>query len=164
MAQMHYPGFWSRVVARGAAYLALMLGVSALAYLAAGVWPRPVTLLVVCTGSLAAAILLSIAIQRQREAERALARRATALEDALQQIQNELDAHDRDRAELRRSEARLAAVLNTAVDGIFTVDSQGVILSANLAAARIFGYNQGELEGRPITDIMPEPYRTRHPL
>ena len=170
MMQQIYLGFWKRVVTRGAAYLALMLGASAMAYQAAGAWPRPVSLLVVCTGSFVAAALLAVTVQRQREAERALAHRAVALEDALSQIQVELDAHDKDRAALaranaglRRSETRLTAVLDTAVDGIFIVDSNGLILSANPAGADIFGYNPGELEGQPVTVLMPEPYRTRHP-
>ncbi len=297
--------FLNRVLAHGLVYLALMLGASALAYFLAGVSPRPVSFLVVGTGSLGAAILLAVVLQRLKETERSLARRTVALEGAVKHLQDELDEHDRDRAELavrnaelhgvldaasqvsiiatdqrgtitvfnsgaenllgftaeemigkatpetfhlaaeirahedvlrqehgieaqgfevlvalartgrhdtrewtyvrkdgrnlqvelsvtaRRdvdgrligflgiavditdritaqeallhSEAKLEAILDTAVDGIFTVDVLGIIRSANLAAARIFGYAPEELEGRPLTDLMPEPHRTLHP-
>lgn len=64
--------------------------------------------------------------------------------------------------ELRESEARLAAVLENAVDAIFTVGGDGRIRSANAAACRIFGYAQGELVGRNVSQLMPEPFHSQH--
>ena len=63
---------------------------------------------------------------------------------------------------LRDREARLAAVLETAVDGIITIDEHGIIESVNAATERIFGYSESELVGQPIELLMPEPYRSRH--
>ena len=63
---------------------------------------------------------------------------------------------------LRDREARLEAVLQTAVDGIITIDEQGIIESVNAATERIFGYEATELVGRPIEMLMPEPYRSGH--
>lgn len=48
---------------------------------------------------------------------------------------------------LRDREARLAAILGTVTDAIFTVEASGRIESANAAAARLFGYPETVLTG-----------------
>lgn len=65
-------------------------------------------------------------------------------------------------AALRESEARLAAVLENAVEAIFTVGEDGAIRSANAAACQVFGYAHGELVGRNVKMLMPEPYHSQH--
>lgn len=60
------------------------------------------------------------------------------------------------------SSARLDAVLDTAVDGILTIDAQGIMESANPAARRIFGYRLDELIGRNVSMLMPSPDREAH--
>ena len=69
---------------------------------------------------------------------------------------------DRTRERLVDREARLNAVLDTAVDGIITIDQEGVIESVNAATERIFGYSAEELLGRNISVLMPAPDRDRH--
>ncbi|MCK8603507.1 response regulator [Desulfoferrobacter suflitae] len=64
--------------------------------------------------------------------------------------------------QLRDSEERLQAVVNTAVDGIITIDQQGMIESVNPAAAAIFGYDPNEVVGRDVGIFMGEPYRSQH--
>ena len=56
---------------------------------------------------------------------------------------------------LRESQARIQAVLNTAVDGILTIDQRGIIESANPSAGRLFGYDPAKLIGRNISMLMP---------
>jgi diguanylate cyclase (GGDEF)-like protein/PAS domain S-box-containing protein len=68
---------------------------------------------------------------------------------------------DRSRQE-QSSRSRLQAVLQTASDGIVTIDEQGMIESFNSAAERIFGWREGELIGRPVALLMPEPHRAGH--
>ncbi len=66
------------------------------------------------------------------------------------------------REALQLSEARLYAVVNTAVDGIITINTAGIIQTVNPAAARIFGYAPEEMVGRPVTMLQIEPYRSEH--
>ncbi len=74
------------------------------------------------------------------------------------------DVTERKRTEdaLRESEARGRAILETTVDGIVTVDEGGIIRSFNQAAERIFGYAADEVLGKPLSLLMPSPYREEH--
>lgn len=57
---------------------------------------------------------------------------------------------------------RLQAIIETAIDGIITIDAAGIVESVNPAAARIFGYRPEEIIGQNIKMLMPEPDRSRH--
>jgi PAS domain S-box-containing protein len=63
---------------------------------------------------------------------------------------------------LAHTEAQIRSVIETATDGIVTIDEKGSILNANPAAERIFGYTREELIGRNVSMLMPEPYRGQH--
>ena len=63
---------------------------------------------------------------------------------------------------LRASEQRLRAILNTATDAIVTINYQGIIVEANPATLRMFGYRDEELIGQNVRILMPEPYRGEH--
>jgi two-component system sensor kinase FixL len=78
--------------------------------------------------------------------------RVTVPEGELEQARERLD--DR--------QARLDAILDTAVDGIITIDETGIIESVNAATQRIFGYTADELVGQNIKLLMPAPYREQH--
>ena len=65
--------------------------------------------------------------------------------------------------DLRASEARKAAVLETALDSIITIDQQGRILDFNPAAEKTFGYPRVEVLGREMAElIIPPGLRDRH--
>ncbi len=66
------------------------------------------------------------------------------------------------RAALEEAHQRSAAILDTAVDGIITIDEQGCIQSANKAAERIFGYPESEIIGKNVSVLMPPPYGAKH--
>ena len=57
---------------------------------------------------------------------------------------------------------RLEAIIETATDGIITIDQFGIIESANSAVSKMFGYSREELLGNNISLLMPDPYRQEH--
>ncbi|MCU0428517.1 MAG: PAS domain-containing sensor histidine kinase [Cytophagaceae bacterium] len=63
---------------------------------------------------------------------------------------------------LSELELRLQAIIDNAVDGIITIDTRGIIESANPAVNRIFGFTEDELVGKNISVLMPDPDRSRH--
>lgn len=67
--------------------------------------------------------------------------------------------HKRAISDLRKSEARYRAVVNTASDAIIIISSDGVIRSFNRGAERIFDYRAEEVTGQLFTLIMPERFR-----
>src|SRR5215469_7562732 len=67
-------------------------------------------------------------------------------------------------AELQESEGRMRAIVNTAQNGIITIDDNGTIEGLNPAAERIFGYSPEETVGRNVNMLMPEPFRGEHDI
>ena len=66
-------------------------------------------------------------------------------------------------SEVRESEARLRAFLETSIDGIVTMDFEGRILEFNPAAERLFGYARSEAIGRLVADLLiPDRLREAH--
>ncbi len=66
------------------------------------------------------------------------------------------DITDRKQAEgaLRRSEARKAAVVETALDAIVSIDHEGRIIEWNPAAEKTFGYSRELALGRDMADLI----------
>ncbi|CAK0774936.1 two-component system, sensor histidine kinase [uncultured Gammaproteobacteria bacterium] len=63
---------------------------------------------------------------------------------------------------MRFDQSMAIAILSAAVDGVITIDERGRILTVNPATQRIFGYRPGEIIGRNVSMLMPEPYRSAH--
>jgi diguanylate cyclase (GGDEF)-like protein/PAS domain S-box-containing protein len=58
-------------------------------------------------------------------------------------------------ARLREREARLQAILNKAADAILTIDGDGVLMSANAAAGRLFGYAPEKMTALKLDSLIP---------
>ena len=58
---------------------------------------------------------------------------------------------------LRRSEARKAAILDSALDCIVTIDHAGRITEFNPAAERTFGYRRDAVVGKPLAEVIIPP-------
>jgi signal transduction histidine kinase/DNA-binding response OmpR family regulator/HAMP domain-containing protein len=56
--------------------------------------------------------------------------------------------------ELRESEARIRTILNTAAEGIVTIDEKGQLESFNQAAERIFGYPAADVRGQHFRKLL----------
>ena len=63
---------------------------------------------------------------------------------------------------LRDSAARMSAIVDTAIDAILVIDEIGLIDSVNPATEALFGYLAGEMVGKNIKMLMPEPYAAEH--
>lgn len=60
------------------------------------------------------------------------------------------------------SEARLASVLGTAVDGIVVMDDAARIILFNKACETLFGYSAEEVRGKNVKMLMPADYAHEH--
>jgi PAS domain S-box-containing protein len=65
-------------------------------------------------------------------------------------------------AALADSEKRLRAILDSAVEGIITIDERGLIESINPAAEKTFGWKAFDVIGKNVNILMPSPDRERH--
>ncbi|WEZ84062.1 PAS domain-containing sensor histidine kinase [Rhizobium sp. 32-5/1] len=63
---------------------------------------------------------------------------------------------------LQESEKRLAAIIETAVDGFITIDARGKVLAVNPACEKIFGYRADEILQQNVSMLMPTPYHEAH--
>jgi len=64
--------------------------------------------------------------------------------------------------DLRRSQARLHAVIYNISEGIISINTQGIIEHANPAVETVFGYKPEELLGLNIGMLLPKPSRSEH--
>lgn len=82
--------------------------------------------------------------------------------DGLYVLAIDLTERERLRQQLAAESRRARLVLDTAVDGIITIDESGIIQSYNSAAERIFGWRAEEAIGQNVNILMPEPDHSHH--
>jgi PAS domain S-box-containing protein len=91
-----------------------------------------------------------------------LSRLAPSLQRALEEARERRERRRADEA-LRESEARKRAVLEAALDAIFTIDQYGRILEVNPATERTFGFAASEMVGQELAAlIVPPALREAH--
>ncbi|HLX27684.1 MAG TPA: PAS domain S-box protein [Casimicrobiaceae bacterium] len=77
-------------------------------------------------------------------------------------VLRDVSARVRSESLLTRSEARLRGILDSAMDGIITVDDQQKILLFNAAAERMFDCPQDQAIGGSLSWFIPDRYRGAH--
>jgi PAS domain S-box-containing protein len=135
-----------QIVAAAAALAAALLGVYALAALAAQV-SAAVDALATTTAQLAGGEAQIAALP--------------ATEDELGEIGRTLAAVAADTA---MTGLYRQAVVDHAVDGIMIIDERDTITTFNPAASRIFGYSADQMVGQPIATLIPDPLHRQYKL
>ncbi len=100
--------------------------------------------------------------QTLQELEERVQTRTMDLQRTNEQLRAEIVERTRVEEALRQSEARNRSIVETAIDGIITIDEQGTIEFFNPAAERIFGYRARDVIGQNVTMLMPLPYQEQH--
>ena len=80
------------------------------------------------------------------EERRAVVRSMRLMSDEAEALSREVRA---------QSASELEAIVNHVKDVILTVDADGIITSFNLTGERLFGYRRAEVEGLPLTLLLP---------
>lgn len=102
-------------------------------------------------------------LQLTLELEDRVAQRTQELAQANQLLRQEIIERQQAEQALRESHARTRAIVETALDGLITMDHEGRIVEFNPAAEQIFGYRGSEVIGRPLAEvIIPPALRERH--
>lgn len=65
-------------------------------------------------------------------------------------------------ATIQASETRLSTILDTAVDGIVTINTTGEMIACNDAVEKLFGWSKAEIKGKNISVLIPEPDSSNH--
>lgn len=60
------------------------------------------------------------------------------------------------------SEERMRTIMNSAVDGIITIDKDGIVVNINQATTSLLGWNAADLVGFNVKKIVPSPYHHQH--
>ncbi len=69
---------------------------------------------------------------------------------------------ERTKSALDESEGRYRSIFNSATDGLIIIDEHDLIIETNPAACEMHGLSGGELEGRPIVDLIEETHRHQY--
>jgi diguanylate cyclase (GGDEF)-like protein/PAS domain S-box-containing protein len=96
--------------------------------------------------------------QNLQETIETLETKARELAGANSRLREEFEQRSRMSVALAASEAKLRAVLDTAVDAIVTIERNGNVQSFNKGAEGLFGYAPEEVIGRDVTTLMPKTY------
>ncbi|MGA9964299.1 MAG: PAS domain S-box protein [Terriglobales bacterium] len=114
--------------------------------------------------------LLSHQKRVARELDQRVVQRTAELATANEELKKELaerrlveERLGQEERELKRSEVRKAAIVDSALDCIVTIDHEGCITEFNPPAEHTFGYRRHEVLGKHLADvIIPPSLREKH--
>ncbi|MBS0152234.1 MAG: PAS domain S-box protein [Nitrospira sp.] len=103
------------------------------------------------------------ALQKANEdLEHKVAERTRELATVNQTLVTEITEHVQTEQALRLSQGRLAGILDIAEDAIIVTEHDRLITLFNQGAVKLFGYDPGEVLGKPIDLLFPERFRIDH--
>jgi PAS domain S-box-containing protein len=109
---------------------------------------------------------MRVASELDQQVVQRTAELATANEELKKELADRRLIEDRlgeEEKELKRSEIRKAAIVDSALDCIVTIDHEGCITEFNPAAEHTFGYSRDEVLGKHLADvIIPPSLREKH--
>ncbi len=73
-------------------------------------------------------------------------------------ITNLHDSHK----EILEKEQELREILDSMLDGVLSIDQNGIITTFNKAAEQLFGFSKDEIIGEKVNCLMPEPHKAKH--
>jgi PAS domain S-box-containing protein len=65
-------------------------------------------------------------------------------------------------SELKTSKRQTEVIVESVASAIISINEHGIVESFNTAAKKIFGCHAGEVIGKNVSMLMPEPHRSRH--
>lgn len=80
---------------------------------------------------------------------------AASNRELAKEVQQRKNAQD----SLAESELKFRSVVESAQDGIITIDERGRLVALNRRAEQLFGYRREELLGKPVQRLIPRPMR-----
>lgn len=86
----------------------------------------------------------------------------SAFSNLYQDLEIEKQELQRENSRRKKAEEQIRVILDNTIDSIVTVDDMGVIISANKATEKLFGYKEKELLGKNIKILVPEPHKKNH--
>jgi len=114
--------------------------------------PHDTAAMIAHLGKIAALLILLLALMEMAASDMLERIRA---EQQFAQLNEELERRIVDRtAELHLSYERMRAIVDTALDGLVTMNHEGRIVEFNPAAERIFGLSRGDAIGQTLADTI----------
>ena len=113
-------------------------------------------------GLLGLALVIGRFRRISEDLEQQVQARTSDLEVINEQLQEEIAEREQAERALREKEERFRSVIDHVVDGIITINEEGLVEAFNLAAEKIFGYESVQVIGRNVKMLLPEPDRGEH--